>query len=78
MMIRDDNRVTTFPHGTNAFKLCENEMLNICKAKETLKILNKECKNEMYVTCNTFLKYMETKWVSVMKKYGKFKGKKKI
>ena len=31
-------RVTTFPHGTNVFKLRENEMLNVRKAKETLKI----------------------------------------
>ena len=36
-------------------------MLNVRKAKETLKILSKECENEMYVICNIFLKYMETK-----------------
>ena len=50
-------------------------MLNVRKAKETLKILSKECENEMYVTCNIFLKYMETKCVSEMKKYVNFKAK---
>ena len=48
------DRVTTFPHGKNVFKLCANEILNVRKAKETLKILSKECENEMYVTCNIF------------------------
>ena len=71
------DRITTFPQKTNAFKLCKNEMLNVRKAKETLKILSKECENEMYVTCNIFLKYMETKCVSEMKKYVKFEVKKK-
>ena len=69
------DRITTFPQKTNAFKLCKNEMLNVRKAKETLKILSKECENEMYVTCNIFLKYMETKCVSEMKKYVSFKAK---
>ena len=69
------DRITTFPQKTNAFKLCKNEMLNVRKAKETLKILSKECENEMYVTCNIFLKYMETKCVSEMKKYVNFKAK---
>ena len=72
------DRITTFPQKTNAFKLCKNEMLNVRKAKETLKILSKECENEMYVTCNIFLKYMETKCVSKMKKYVNFKAKKHI
>ena len=48
------DRITTFPNKTNAFNLCKNEMLNVRKAKETLKILSKECENEMYVTCNIF------------------------
>ena len=26
------NRITTYPHGTNAFKVCESEMLVIKKA----------------------------------------------
>ena len=33
------NRVTIFPHRTSDFKVCEDEMLNVRKAKETLKIL---------------------------------------
>ena len=36
-------------------------MLSVRKAKETFKILSKECKNELYVTCNIFLNYMKTK-----------------
>ena len=72
------NRVTTFPHRTSDFKVCEGEMLNVRKAKETLKILSKECENEMYVTGNIFLKYMETKCASKMKKYVKFEVKKKL
>ena len=62
------NRVTTFPHKTSNFKVCEDEMLNVRKAKETLKILSKECENELYVTCNIFLNYMKIKCVSEMKK----------
>ena len=62
------NRVTTFPHKTSNFKVCEDEMLNVRKAKETLKILSKECENELYVTCNIFLNYMKIKCGSEMKK----------
>ena len=72
------DRFTTFSNKTNAFKVCENEMLNASKAKETLKILSKECENEMYVTGNIFLKYMETKCASEMKKHVKFEVKKKL
>ena len=60
------DRVTSFPHGTNAFKLYKNEMRDVCKAKETLS--SKDCENDMYVTCNIFLKYMGTKCKSAMKK----------
>ena len=44
----DDKRLQTFdtitkyPHGTNIFKVCESEMLKVCKAKGTLKILSKK------------------------------------
>ena len=43
------DRVTTYPYGTNEFKLREDEMLNLCKAKETFKILSKDCENDLYV-----------------------------
>ena len=66
------DRVTSFPHRTNSFKLCKNEMRDVCKAKETL--LNKDCKNDMYVKGNIFLKYMEAKCKSEMKKYVKIKA----
>ena len=42
------DRITTFLHEANAYKLSENEMLNVRKAKEKLKILSKECENDMY------------------------------
>ena len=71
------DRVITFLQETPDVKVCENEMLNLRKANETLKILGKESENKFYVTCNIFLNYMKTKSVSDMKKYVKFGGKKK-
>ena len=62
------DRITTFPNKTNAFNLCKNEMLNVRKAKETLKILSKECENGLYVTWNIFLNYMKAKCARKMKK----------
>ena len=47
-------------------------MLNVCKAEETLK----KWENEMYVKSNIFLKHIEAKCVSEMKKYMKFIVKK--
>ena len=69
-------KVTTFPHRASDFKVCEEEMLSARKEKETLKILTKECQNELYVTCNKFLNYMKTKGAREMKKYMKFGTKK--
>ena len=37
------------------------KMKCVLKAKETFKMLSKECENELYVTCNIFLNYMKTK-----------------
>ena len=48
--LETSDRVTTYPYGTNEFKLCEGEMLNACKAKETFKILSKDCEHDLYVT----------------------------
>ena len=69
-------RVATFPQETPAVKVCENEMISVCKAKETFKMLSKECENELYATCNIFLNYMKTKCAREMKKYVKFGLKK--
>ena len=55
------DRIETYPYGTKAFKVCKNEIINVRKAKEILKILSKECKNRMHVKFNIFLKYMQTK-----------------
>ena len=70
------DRVTTFPHRTTAFKVCEDEILNVHKAKETLKRVNKKCKNKSYVTCNIFLNYVKTKCAREMKKHVKLGAKK--
>ena len=29
--LRTFDKITTYPYGTNAFKVCENEMLSKCK-----------------------------------------------
>ena len=55
------DKVTTFPRETPAVKVCENEMLSVRKAKETFKILSRECENKLYVTCNILLNYMKTR-----------------
>ena len=36
------DRVTTYPYGTFAFKVCECEMLRVFEAKVKLKMLSKE------------------------------------
>ena len=59
--IQTFDKVTTFPQETLAVKVCENEILGVRKAKETFKILSKECENDLHVTCNIFLNYMKTK-----------------
>ena len=46
-------------------------MQDVCKAKQTL--LSKDCKNEMYLTCNIFLTYMGSKFKGEMKNYVKLK-----
>ena len=71
--IQTFDQVTTFPQETPAVKVCENEMLSVCKAKGTL---SNELENELYVTCNIFLSYMKTKCARELKKYVKFGAKK--
>ena len=41
--IQTFDKAKTFPQETPTVKVCENEMLSVLKAKETLKILSKEC-----------------------------------
>ena len=76
--IQTFERATTFPQETPAVKVCENETLGVCKAKETFKMLGKECENDLYVTCNIFLNYMKTKSAREMKNYVKFGTKKML
>ena len=67
--IQTFDKVTTFLQETSAVKVCKNEMLSVRKAKETLKILSKECENELYATCNIFLNYIKTKCSREVEKY---------
>ena len=66
--IQTFDRVTTYPHATNVFKVCENEMKNVCNAKEAL-VKN----DELYMTSSIFLNYMKRKCTTEMKKYVKFR-----
>ena len=70
------DEITTYPHGTNIFKVCESKMLKVCEVKATLKILSKK-KREMYVKekekCEMLLKYVKAKCESDMRKYVKVK-----
>ena len=66
--IQTFDKVTIFPQETPAVKMCENEMLTVRKAKETFKILSKECENELYIPCNIFLNSMKAKCAREMKK----------
>ena len=41
------DEITTYPHGTNIFKVCESKMLKVCEVKATLKILSKKKKGNV-------------------------------
>ena len=74
------DRVTTYPYGTFAIKVCESEMLRVFEAKAKLKMLSKKCESKMYVKekekCKMFLKHVKTKCESKMRKYIKLKNAK--
>ena len=78
MIIREYKKLIRFCHKkATVFKVCENEMVSVRKAKETFKILSRECENDLQVACNIFLNYMKTKCAREMEKYVKFNLKKK-
>ena len=64
--IQTFDKITTYPHGTSVFKVCENEMKNICNAKETL-----EKNDDSHVTSSIFLNYMKRKCKIEMKRHVK-------
>ena len=72
------DKVTTFPQETRTVKVCENEILSVLKAKETLKVLRKECENELFITCNILLNYMKIKCSRKIKKYVEINLKKSV
>ena len=74
------DKVTTFPYVTNAIKVYESEMLRVFEAKAKLKMLSKECENEIYVKekqkNEMFLKHVKTNCECDMRKYMKLKNAK--
>ena len=65
--IQTFDKISTYPHGTSVFKVCENEMKNFCIAKETL-----EKNEELYVTSSIFLNCIKRKCAMEMKRHVKF------
>ena len=68
--------ITTYPYGVSVFKLCENEMINVCNVKETLRKIIEESEGELYVTCSIFLNYIERKCKMEIKRHVKLSRKK--
>ena len=67
--------ITTYPPGTNVSKVCENEMINVCNVKETLRKINKESEGELYITSSIFLNYIKRKCTTEMKRHVKLPKK---
>ena len=58
MMIKEykHDKVTTYPYGTNVFKICENEMRYVILKKIILKLL-KHAKMKRIIKRESALKY---------------------
>ena len=65
--IQTFDKISTYPYGTSVFKVCENEIKNLCNAIETL-----GKNDELSVTSSIFLDYMKRKYTMEMKRYVKF------
>ena len=76
--IQTFEKITTYPYGTSVFKICENEMINVYNAKETLRKINNESENELYVACSMFLNYIKRKCTMEMKENVKLPKKKVV
>ena len=68
--IQTFDKISTYPYGTSVFKVCENEMKNVCNAKETL-----GKNDELYITCSIFLNYPKRKCAMEMKRHEKLPKK---
>ena len=75
--IQTFDKITTYPYGASVFKICENEMINVYNAKETLRKIN-ESENELYVACSMFLNYIKRKCTMEMKENVKLPKKKVV
>ena len=82
---KDDKRIQTFDKitkylcGTSVCNVCENEMKNICNAKETLEKTNDgEDVGELHITCSIFSNYMKRKCKMEMKRNVKLPNKKYV
>ena len=73
--IQTFDKITTYPYGTNVFKVCKNEMKNVCNAKETLGKTNDESEGKLYKTYSIFLNYMKRKSAMEMKRHVKLPKK---
>ena len=60
-------KISTYAYGTIIFKVCENEVKNVCDEKETL-----GKNDELHVTSSIFLNYMKKKCAMEMKRHVKF------
>ena len=68
--IQTFDKISTYPYGTSVFKVCENEMKNVCNAKETL-----EKNDDLCVTSSIFLNYVKRKYAMEMKRHVKLPKK---
>ena len=68
--IQTFDKITTFLYGTSVFKVCGNEMKNVCNAKETL-----GKNDELYVTCSISSNYIKRKCAMEMKRQVKLPKK---
>ena len=68
--IQTFDKISTYPYGTSVFKVCENEMKNVCNTKETL-----GKNDELCVTCSIFLNYIKRKCAMDNKRHVKLPKK---
>ena len=63
------DKITTYPHGTNAFKVCESEMLMVMKYKDFVPIETNEIFKTIVAKCilNRSIRYRKGEMFSLMK-----------
>ena len=61
------DKITTYPSETSVFKVCENEVINVCNTKKILGKINDE--SEYKLLYSIFLNYMKKKCTTEMVKH---------